>query len=122
MIAAISLKDSNKHESISTCRFAQRVAMVDNDARRNEVLDDKTVIKRLRRRVAELQTELKVAQEVARDAQGRQGSSEDHQSALASDGRTVDRNRYKLRARRLEGTLDSCFRERSSSTSSISMC
>eukprot|EP00730_Choanoeca_flexa_P002951 TRINITY_DN11240_c0_g1_i1.p1 TRINITY_DN11240_c0_g1~~TRINITY_DN11240_c0_g1_i1.p1 ORF type:complete len:887 (+),score=161.57 TRINITY_DN11240_c0_g1_i1:54-2714(+) len=93
MIAAISLKDSNKHESISTCRFAQRVAMVDNDARRNEVLDDKTVIKRLRRRVAELQTELKVAQEVARDAQGRQGSSEDHQSALASDGRTVDRNR-----------------------------
>ncbi|EDQ90025.1 uncharacterized protein MONBRDRAFT_16905, partial [Monosiga brevicollis MX1] len=64
MIATISSKASNIPESISTCRFAQRVALVDNNARRNEVLDDKTVIKRLRRRIAELQAELKVAQEV----------------------------------------------------------
>jgi hypothetical protein len=46
MVATISLKLSNKGESISTCRFAQRVALVDNNAHRNEVLDDKTVIKR----------------------------------------------------------------------------
>lgn len=45
--------------------MGQRVAMVDNNARRNEVLDDKTIIKRLRRRIAELQAELNVANQVA---------------------------------------------------------
>eukprot|EP00049_Salpingoeca_infusionum_P010015 m.169896 g.169896 ORF g.169896 m.169896 type:complete len:760 (-) comp14513_c1_seq3:2610-4889(-) len=70
MVATISSVQSNKSESVSTCRFAQRVALVDNDARRNEVLDDKTIIKRLRRRVAELQAELSVAQELAKAAKG----------------------------------------------------
>ncbi len=37
MIATLSTKESNKYESISTCRFAQRVALVDNEAHRNEV-------------------------------------------------------------------------------------
>ncbi len=55
MIANISVVESNKYESVSTCRFAQRVALVDNDAHRNEVLDDATLIKRLRKRIAELQ-------------------------------------------------------------------
>jgi kinesin family protein 6/9 len=55
MIATVSVQESNKYESVSTCRFAQRVALVDNDAHRNEVLDDKTLIKRLRKRIAELQ-------------------------------------------------------------------
>ena len=62
MIATLSTRESNKYESISTCRFAQRVAMVDNNAQRNEVLDDKSLIRQLRRRIAELQAELKVAQ------------------------------------------------------------
>jgi hypothetical protein len=38
MIATISVKESNKYESISTCRFAQRVALVDNHAHRNKVV------------------------------------------------------------------------------------
>lgn len=54
MVATISLKDSNMQESVSTCRFAQRVALVSNDIKRNEVLDDKTVIRRLREKVASL--------------------------------------------------------------------
>lgn len=55
MIANVSQVTSNIPETISTCRFAQRVALVSNAAVRNEVLDDKTIIKRLRSRVAQLQ-------------------------------------------------------------------
>lgn len=64
MIATISVKDSNKYESISTCRFAQRVACVDNHAQRNEVLDDKSLIKQLRERIASLQAELKMTKQL----------------------------------------------------------
>jgi len=35
--------------------FLQRVALVSNNAHRNELLDDKTLIKRLRKRITELQ-------------------------------------------------------------------
>ena len=55
MIATISTDPSNKYESISTCRFSQRVACVSNEAHRNEVMDDKVLIKKLRERVAQLQ-------------------------------------------------------------------
>ncbi|XP_070560392.1 uncharacterized protein [Ptychodera flava] len=58
MIATISIEESNLGESISTCRFAQRVACIKNHASRNEELDDKMVIKRLRRRIAELEAEI----------------------------------------------------------------
>ena len=61
MVATISSKTSNKYESISTCRFAQRVAMVDNKVQKNEILDDKTLIKQLRRKIAELTAELQLA-------------------------------------------------------------
>ena len=55
MIATISTEKPNKYESISTCRFAQRVAMVNNEAHRNEIMDDKALIKKLRERIAQLQ-------------------------------------------------------------------
>ncbi len=80
MIATISAEEKNIWESVSTCRFSQRVACISNQAksgqllhyilhciiccccclliRRNEELDDKVVIKRLRKRVAELEAEL----------------------------------------------------------------
>ncbi|EGD77619.1 hypothetical protein PTSG_08714 [Salpingoeca rosetta] len=88
MIATVSATPTNRAETISTCRFAQRVALVDNNARRNEVLDDKTIIKRLRRRVAELQAELTIAQEVAREAKKSGGDEEEE-----DDGQPVDRSR-----------------------------
>ena len=48
-------------ESISTCRFAQRVALIKNDAILNEELDPKLMIVRLKRELAELKEELAMA-------------------------------------------------------------
>ena len=48
-------------ETISTCRFAQRVAMIKNDAILNEELDPKLMIERLRREVQQLKDELSMA-------------------------------------------------------------
>ena len=45
-------------ESISTCRFAQRVAMIKNDVLLNEELDPKLMIAKLQRTVQELRQEL----------------------------------------------------------------
>ena len=45
-------------ESISTCRFAQRVAMIKNDVMLNEELDPKLMIAKLQRKVQELRQEL----------------------------------------------------------------
>ncbi|XP_005096040.1 kinesin heavy chain [Aplysia californica] len=58
MIATISLEAENLGESISTCRFAQRVACVANNARRNEEIDDKTLIRRLKHKVAHLEKQV----------------------------------------------------------------
>ncbi|KAK3594078.1 hypothetical protein CHS0354_040846 [Potamilus streckersoni] len=58
MIATISLEFENLGETISTCRFAGRVACIANSVSRNEQLDEKTLIRRLRKRVAELESEL----------------------------------------------------------------
>nr|XP_006812991.1 PREDICTED: kinesin-like protein KIF6-like [Saccoglossus kowalevskii] len=58
MIATVSIEESNIGETMSTCRFAQRVACIQNHASRNEELDDKMVIKKLRRRIAELEAEI----------------------------------------------------------------
>ncbi|KAH9490020.1 Kinesin- protein 6 [Bulinus truncatus] len=58
MIATISLEPENLGESISTCRFAQRVARIANNARRNEEIDDKTLIRRLKHKVADLENQV----------------------------------------------------------------
>ena len=46
MIANLHLDTSNLGESISTCRFAQRVALVANFAKRNDQVDQKVLVKR----------------------------------------------------------------------------
>ena len=43
MIATCSVEKGSIDESISTCRFAQRVALIKNDAMLNEELDPKLV-------------------------------------------------------------------------------
>ena len=45
-------------ESISTCRFAQRVALIRNDVRLNEAQDPYLIIERLKAQIAALKTEL----------------------------------------------------------------
>lgn len=45
---------------MSTCRFAQRVARVKNDARLNEEIDPAVIIRQLKARVACLEEEIAV--------------------------------------------------------------
>ncbi|KAL2099403.1 hypothetical protein ACEWY4_005883 [Coilia grayii] len=58
MIATISVDTTNLDESISTCRFAQRVAMIKNEAVLNEELDPTLQITCLKREIQVLKDEL----------------------------------------------------------------
>nr|CAB3259114.1 kinesin-like protein KIF6 [Phallusia mammillata] len=58
MIATVAVDKKNLDESISTCRFAQRVAMIKNEATLNEELDPKLMILRLKKEVQSLKDEL----------------------------------------------------------------
>ena len=59
MIATISPEAAQVAESISTCQFAQRVALVKNTAEINEELEPTVVIQRLRGEVGRLREEIK---------------------------------------------------------------
>lgn len=58
MIATLSIDRKNIDESISTCRFAQRVAMIKNDAILNEEIDPKLMIIKLKQEIQQLKDEL----------------------------------------------------------------
>ncbi|KAK3563225.1 hypothetical protein QTP86_018278 [Hemibagrus guttatus] len=58
MIAMVSVEKRNVDESISTCRFAQRVAMIKNEALLNEELDPSLMISRLKKEIQCLKEEL----------------------------------------------------------------
>ena len=45
-------------ESISTCRFAMRVALIKNDVTRNETVDPGVIIARLKKENAQLKAEI----------------------------------------------------------------
>ncbi|KAL2914503.1 hypothetical protein HK105_206070 [Polyrhizophydium stewartii] len=72
MIATVAVEDQLIDESISTCRFAQRVALISNKATLNEELDPQLVIARLKREIARLRAELALAR-----GESGQESSED---------------------------------------------
>ncbi|XP_064411370.1 kinesin-like protein KIF6 [Latimeria chalumnae] len=58
MVATLSVEKRNLDESISTCRFSQRVAMIKNEAVLNEEIDPRLVIIRLKKEVQSLKDEL----------------------------------------------------------------
>lgn len=58
MIATMSSKAEDIAESISTCKFAQRVALIKNELQRNEEVDPGVIINRLKRENAQLKAEL----------------------------------------------------------------
>ncbi|XP_058437397.1 kinesin-like protein KIF6 isoform X3 [Marmota monax] len=58
MIATLSLEKRNIDESISTCRFAQRVALIKNEAVLNEEIDPRSMIICLQKEIQELRDEL----------------------------------------------------------------
>lgn len=58
MIATLSPHPDDVYESLSTCRFARSVALIQNKAIKNETVDPGVVISRLKKEVAELKAEL----------------------------------------------------------------
>ncbi|KAG2496239.1 hypothetical protein HYH03_005837 [Edaphochlamys debaryana] len=60
MIATVTSAGDQMDESISTCRFAQRVAMVRNTVMLNEELDPSLIIRRLKQEVRELREEVRL--------------------------------------------------------------
>ncbi|XP_075704020.1 kinesin-like protein KIF6 [Rhinoderma darwinii] len=58
MIATLSIDKRNIDESISTCRFAQRVALIRNEAVLNEETDPQLVIVRLKKEIQALKDEI----------------------------------------------------------------
>uniref|UniRef100_A0A3Q1G3C2 Kinesin family member 6 n=1 Tax=Acanthochromis polyacanthus TaxID=80966 RepID=A0A3Q1G3C2_9TELE len=69
MIATLAVDRRNLDESISTCRFAQRVALIKNEAILNEELDPALLIARLKREVQSLKEELAMVTGEQRDDQ-----------------------------------------------------
>jgi kinesin family member 6/9 len=61
MIATLSCEASNIEETVSTCRFAQRVALIKNQVTVNEEIDPQVMVLRLKKQVADLQAELALA-------------------------------------------------------------
>ncbi|KAJ1473474.1 Kif6 type kinesin-like protein, partial [Baffinella frigidus] len=58
MIATMNPDRNHTDESMSTCRFAQRVAMVSNAVKVNEEVDPQLVIRRLKKEVVDLREEI----------------------------------------------------------------
>jgi kinesin family protein 6/9 len=70
MIATISPEAQYTDESVSTCHFAQRVALVKNSASVNEVVDPDLVIQRLRNEVKRLRDEVEFLSGKSNDDEG----------------------------------------------------
>ncbi|NXE24259.1 KIF6 protein, partial [Ardeotis kori] len=60
MIATLSIDKRNIDESISTCRFAQRVALIKNEAVLNEEVDPRLMIVQLKKEIQDLKDELEL--------------------------------------------------------------
>ncbi|XP_071404124.1 kinesin-like protein KIF6 [Pithys albifrons albifrons] len=60
MIATLALDKRNIDESISTCRFAQRVALIKNEAVLNEEIDPRLMIVQLKKEIQDLKDELEL--------------------------------------------------------------
>ena len=61
MIATLSPNTEDLYESLSTCRFARSVSLIQNKITRNERVDPGIIISRLKKEVAELKAELAMA-------------------------------------------------------------
>ena len=60
MVATMSAEESYLDETISTCRFSQRVALIANTLAVNEELDPRLMVGRLKAEVKELKEEIQL--------------------------------------------------------------
>ncbi|NXA23098.1 KIF6 protein, partial [Ibidorhyncha struthersii] len=84
MIATLSIDKRNIDESISTCRFAQRVALIKNEAVLNEEIDPRMMIVQLQKEIQELKDELALVT-------GKQRTSELSQEELLQLDELIDK-------------------------------
>eukprot|EP00351_Strombidinopsis_sp_SopsisLIS2011_P000825 CAMPEP_0116880628 /NCGR_PEP_ID=MMETSP0463-20121206/12563_1 /TAXON_ID=181622 /ORGANISM="Strombidinopsis sp, Strain SopsisLIS2011" /LENGTH=108 /DNA_ID=CAMNT_0004531409 /DNA_START=847 /DNA_END=1173 /DNA_ORIENTATION=- len=61
MVATMSAQEVDIRDSLSTCRFARSVQLIQNDMKKNERVDPGVIIQRLKKEVAELKAELAMA-------------------------------------------------------------
>lgn len=79
MIATISPEAQFTDESVSTCHFAQRVALVKNSASVNEVVDPDLVIQRLRAEIKRLREEVEFLSGKQNDDEGEGGEKQNRE-------------------------------------------
>lgn len=60
MIATVAVEKHLLEESVSTCRFAQRVALIRNDVRVNEESDLEGLVERLKKEIVLLKQEIRI--------------------------------------------------------------
>lgn len=60
MIATLTADQEDLYESLSTCRFARSVSLIQNKLVRNEQVDPGVIISRLKKEVAELKAEIAI--------------------------------------------------------------
>lgn len=58
MISTVYLKDENLKESMSTCNFSQRVALIENLYLRNQIIDPNILIGKLKSENHKLKEEI----------------------------------------------------------------
>lgn len=86
MIALLSLEEKDLCETISTCRFAQKVACVINSPSRNEVIDKDAVIKRLQATLGKLYLQVAFYEEAERAATVAHNCSQDGPTGFRGKG------------------------------------
>jgi len=67
MVATLTPEPSHLHEALQTCRFAQRVAAIKNTARVNVSVDPEVALKRMKKELAALRSELQFYKSEAGD-------------------------------------------------------
>eukprot|EP01133_Synstelium_polycarpum_P012005 gene12005-14032_t len=93
IICTVTLASNNMEETHSTLKFASRAKKITNNAKINEILDDKTLIKQYRSEIAELKLKLQEAMkkeseidgvERNKDLEKRLEDAEKHRNLLES--------------------------------------
>nr|AMS24233.1 kinesin 9B protein [Marsilea vestita] len=82
MLATASIAQDQLEETISTCRFAQRVATISNKVLINEELDPSLVIRRLKQEVKDLKAEIQLLR----------GNNEDDHALTESEVEALKKN------------------------------
>ncbi|EGC38883.1 hypothetical protein DICPUDRAFT_96759 [Dictyostelium purpureum] len=76
MICTITLASNNFEETHNTLKFASRAKKIENNAQRNEIIDDKALLKQYRHEIAELKLKLSEALTTEKDLSELQSEKE----------------------------------------------